>query len=300
MPKGPDSYFLMIMMALISLPAFTQEVSTRGGFTEDSLVIGQKINYWVAAEYPLAMEMIFPDSNANFSPFEWVGKQYFPSQLIGEQVYDSTIYTLQSFEIDPVQYLQLNAFVLNDTDSIQFSIPIDSIYLTELAPVVTDTTTLKTNIDYQAVSRQFNYPLLYYICGGLALLIIILLLIFGSRIIRYFRIRRLAKDYRTFSEELDTYVSLLKKEPSSELAEKALSLWKRYQQKLDKVAFTTLTTKEIMTLKSTDELGSPLKLIDRAVYGGQANETLYREFQLIENFARERYQKRINEIRYGK
>ncbi|MBC6400552.1 MAG: hypothetical protein GDA51_09790 [Ekhidna sp.] len=300
MRTEPGRYILSVLAALISFSASSQEIFVRGGFVEDSLVIGQNINYWVAAEYPPIMEMVFPDSNADFSPFEWADKQYFPSQLVGKQAYDSTVYTLRSFEIDPVQYLQLDAFILNHTDSIRFTIPMDSIYLAELAPVVTDTTALKTNLTYQAVGQQFNYPLFYYILAGLVLLILLLLLIFGKRISRYFRLRRLARDYRTFSEALDTYVSSLKKEPSAELAEKALSLWKIYQQKLDKVAFTTFTTKEILSLKFANELENPLKSIDRAVYGNRADKNLYQEFQLIENFTQERYQKRVEKIRHGK
>jgi len=300
MRTGPGSYILSALVVLLSLPAFSQKIFIRGGFAEDSLVIGQNVNYWMAAEYPPEVEMVFPDSNADFSPFEWAGKQYFPSRLIGKQAYDSAVYTLQSFSVDPVQYFQPEAFILNNTDSNRFIVPVDSIYLTELAPVVTDTTTLKTNLDYQAVNQQFNYPLLYYILGGLVLLIILFLLIFGKQIIRYFKLRRLAKDYRKFSEALDAYVSSLKKDPSADLAEKALALWKKYQQKLDNVAFTTFTTKEILSLKFANELEGSLKSIDRAVYGNRADKNLYQEFQLIENFTLERYKKRVEQIRHGK
>ena len=132
------------------------------------------------------------------------------------------------------------------------------------------------------------------------LLSIVLLLIFGKKIIKYFKLKRLAKDYRTFSEALDAYVNSLKQEPSPRLAEQALSLWKSYQQKLEKVAFTTLTTKEILALSFANELENPLRSIDRAVYGNRTDDNLYQEFQLIENFAQERYHKRVDEIKYGK
>lgn len=300
MLAGPGRMYLSALVLLASLPIFGQKVEVRGGFVEDSLIIGQNFNFWIVAEYPPKMEMIFPDSSANFSPFEWADKRYFPSRLIGERAYDSTVYTLQSFEIDPVQYFKLDAFILHNSDSIRFSTPLDSIFLTELAPVVTDTTSLKSNLLYQSVSRQFNFPLFYYIAGGLVLLIIVLLLIFGKQIIRYFRLKRLEKDYKAFGEALDGYVRALKQEPSSDLAEKALSHWKKYQQKLDKIAFTSFTTKEILSLRFTNELENPLRSIDRAVYGNRVDETLYQEFQLIENFAQERYQKRVDEIKYGK
>ena len=98
--------------------------------------------------------------------------------------FDSTVYTVQSFEIDKVQYLQLPAIILNGSDSTVINTPLDSIFLTELAPFVSDSTSLKKNLAYQNVNTQFNYPLLYYVLGGLILLTIILLLIFGKRIIK--------------------------------------------------------------------------------------------------------------------
>ncbi len=291
---------LLITIALLSFRVFSQEIKVEGGFVQDSLIIGEYIDFWITAEYPPEMEMIFPDSNANFGSFEWTSTEYFPSKLIGSKAFDSTIYTVQSFEVDAVQYLALDAFILKGTDSIPFKVPLDSIYLAELAPVVTDTTSLKENLNYQAVGQQFNYPLFYYIAGGLVAFALIAMAIFGKRIVKYYKLRKLAKDYRLFSETLDKYVLSLKKEPNAEQAEKALSHWKKYQQKLDKVGFTTFTTKEILALAFTHELANPLKSIDRAVYGKRAEETLYQEFQLIENFAQERYQKRVDNIKYGK
>ena len=76
--------------------------------------------------------------------------------------------------------------------------PIDSILLTELAPMVSDTTTLIANTNYEAVNRFFNYPLLYIILGSLAVITIILLLIFGKKIIRFLKLRKLRKEYENF------------------------------------------------------------------------------------------------------
>lgn len=291
---------ISLFLLFISLQASAQQIEVKGGFVEDSLVIGQEINFWISATYPATMEMVFPDSNHNFSPFEFADKTYFPTELQGELAFDSTIYTLQSFEIDPVQYLQLNAIILSKEDSIGFETPLDSIYLTELAPIVTDTTTLKTNLDYQAVNRQFNFPLLYYVIGGLVLVIVVLLLVFGKRMLRYLKVKKLERDYRTFSEAFGQYVNHLKNSPEPATAEKALSIWKKYQQRLDKVAFSSFTTKEILALEFTQELKDPLKSIDRVVYGKRVQDNVYQDFQQIEDFTDERFQKKVAEIRYGK
>lgn len=283
-----------------SLSTSAQQINVKGGFIEDSLLIGQNINFWITATYPASLEMVFPDSNYSFSPFEYADKTYFNTQLIEGLAFDSTVYTLQSFEIDPVQFLKLRAVILNGSDSTILDTPVDSIYLTELAPVVTDSTKLKTNLTYQSVDRQFNYPLLYYVIGSLILLVIILLLVFGKRIIKYLKLKKLERDYRNFSEVLSEYIGRLQQQPDPEMAERALNVWKNYQERLDKIAFTTLTSKEILSLSYTNELEKPLKSIDRTVYGKRIQETIYQDFQQIENFSEERYHKKVEEIKHGK
>jgi len=300
MHEGLGKIQLFILYLLLTLTLGAQEITINGGFIEDSLLIGQKVNYWVTATYPPTMEMVFPDSNASFSPFEYASKTYFSTQLIEGSAFDSTVYTLQSFEIDPVQYLSLDAIILQSNDSTVVKTPLDSIYLNELAPMVTDSTRLKTNLDYQNVGTQFNYPLLYYILGGVVVLVIILLLVFGKKIIRYFRLQKLKKEHREFSEAFSAYIAKLKEGVDIVTAEKALTLWKKYQERLDKKAFSSFTTKEILKLDFTQELESPLKSIDRVVYGKRIQANVYQDFQQIEDFAKDRYFKKAVEIKNGK
>ena len=297
MRGGRGNRFIAIVALFCSLNLSAQEISVRGGFVEDSLLIGQDVNFWMSATYPPALEMVFPDSLFSFNPFEISGKTYFPTQLMGNLAYDSTVYTIQSYEIDKVQYLKLPAVILNGADSSIIETPLDSIFLTELAPVVSDTTALKTNLDYQLVETQFNYPLMYYIIGGLILVLVILLLIFGNRIIRWFKLRKLRIQYEEFSGAFNEYIKKLSVDPDPELAEKALSIWKIYQQKLDKVPFTVLTTREILNQDFTEELEKPLKSVDRVVYGRRIQEDVFQDFQQIEDFTQDRYSKKVEEIK---
>lgn len=300
MREGQGKGWLAIIVFLCTIHLNAQEITVRGGFIEDSLLIGQDVNFWMASSYPPDLEMVFPDSLYTFSPFEFSDKTYFPTKIKGGLAYDSTVYTIQSFEIDQVQYLKLPAIILNGTDSIVMETPLDSIFLTELAPVVTDSTKLKTNLDYQAVDRQFNYPLMYYILGGLAVLIIILLLIFGKRILKWLKLRRLRMQYEQFSEVFNSYITKLKVDPEPELAERALVFWKNYQQRLDKVPFSVMTTKEILSYDFAKELDKPLTSIDRVVYGKRVQENVFQDFQQIDEFTQDRYSTKVEEIKDGK
>lgn len=300
MRDGQGKRWLLIIAFLCTQNLTAQEITVKGGFVEDSLLIGQDVNFWMAATYPPELEMVFPDSLYTFTPFEFSGKTYFPTEVIGGLAYDTTVYTIQSFGIDKVQYLKLPAVILNGTDSTVIETPLDSIFLTELAPVVTDSTKLKTNLDYQAVDRQFNFPLMYYILAGLILLIIIALLIFGKRILKWMKLRRLRTQYEQFSEIFNEYIKKLKVDPEPELAEKALIFWKNYQQQLDKVPFSVMTTKEILNQDFATELNKPLKSIDRVVYGKRVQENIFQDFEQIDNFTQDRYSKKIAEIKDGK
>ncbi len=298
--RGGQGKLFSVLFLLFWQVANAQEVQIKGGFVEDSLVIGQEVDYWITASYPPSMEIIFPDTNSSFSPFEFAGKTYFQTEMRNNAVFDSTVYTLQSFEIDPVQFFQLSAIALSKEDSATLKSPLDSIYLTELAPTVSDSTRLKTNLDYQEVARQFNYPLMYYIIGGLAVIAILILAIFGSRIIKFFKIRRLERDFKSFAERFDEHINSLKESPDPAIAEKALSIWKKYQQRLEKIAFSSFTTTDILELEFTKELTDPLKSIDRVVYGRKMQEKVYQDFQQIEDFTNDRFQRKIAEIRNGK
>ncbi|MEM9340510.1 MAG: hypothetical protein AAGA66_17380 [Bacteroidota bacterium] len=244
--------------------------------------------------------MSFPDSNASFFPFEYAAKRFFPTKVINELAYDSTIYLLQSFEIDPVQYLSLTATILDGEDSTVIKTPIDSIYLRALAPVVSDTTQLLTNADYISVTRAFNYSLLYIILGAVLILLVVLALVFGKKILKYFKLRKLRKEYETFSQMLTAFIRELKKRPDPDTAEYALNTWKKYQEKLEQFPFTKLTTREILVKEVNQELEKPLKSIDRLIYGKRDTETVYQDFQQIEDFTQHRYNKKVDEIKHGK
>lgn len=285
---GKFSFFILCLGFFQT--SYGQEIVVKGGFVEDHMKIGEDIHYWLSARYPLKLDLILPDTTYDFTPFEFSGKTYFPSRAEGELLIDSAVYTLQSYEIEPMQYLDLPAFVLNPTgDSTVIRINPDSIVFTELAPVVTDSTRLKTNLAYQNVSKQFNYPLMWIVLAALTILSIILFLIFGKKVQKWWLLRKMRKQYEAFSEELTVSIRNIKESPSQKQAEITLSQWKKFIEILENKPFSKYTTKEIMALDYTAELNITLKNIDRCVYGHKMNDSLFKDFQVIEDFTQHRY-----------
>jgi hypothetical protein len=278
---------------------FGQEVVLSGGFKADSVKIGENVAYWLKIKYPQHLQAVLPDSNYNFAPFELASKQFFESKIINTEVVDSVVYILQTYEIEPTLYLKTEAIIFSKGDSLSiFSNP-DSIFLKQLVSQVTDTTSLITNTEYVHVDEQINFPLLTYIVFTLAVISIIVLLVFGKRIKRHFKLKKLKKEYAQFSEYITIQIRTLKEKPTPQLAELTVAEWKKYLERLEKKPFTKLTTKEIVFDTTNKELEFPLKEIDKSVYGKIVNEELYKAFQSLEDFAQHRYAVTTEDIKHG-
>ena len=290
---------LFFVLALVFGMSQAQEIRVKGGFIQDSLKIGMNVEYWMSARYPSNLDLLLPDSNFNFSPYEFGGRKFFETTADSTIAFDSVVYSLQSFEIDKVQFLQLPATIIQESDSSLLFTDTDSIYLIELVPVATDTTALIANTDYQKVKRAFNSPLAMIIVGTLLLVAIIVLIVFGKKIRRHFKLKRMAKSHATFIDKMASLVEQLKKEGTPPIAENALTEWKSYMEKLEKKPFTKLTSKELTQMSFAQELKDPLKAIDRCVYGKISSDTVYQDFQHLEDFTVNRYQHLVECIKHG-
>lgn len=285
-------------MAIGSI-SLAQEVDIRGGFVQDSLKIGANMEYWLSARYPSKLDLMLPDSNFNFTPFEFGGRQYFETLADSTIALDSVVYQLQSFEIDPVQYLNLPAIIVTGKDSTIITSPLDSIFLIELVEVATDTTALKTNTELQDLPGQFNSPLLMIILGALVLIIIVVLIVFGKKIARHFKLKRMARTHEQFLSKIGKLITEMKGNGTPEKAEDCINLWKKYLEKLERKPFTKWTSKEIVAHDFAEELTEPLKAVDRCVYGKISSDSVYQDFQHLEDFASNRYEDKVNKLKQG-
>ena len=299
----PDKrHFIISLLMLSALLMRGQEIKINGGFIEDSLQLGSTVHYWVTAEYPKEIELLFADSNYNFNPFEYADKFFIETELRYDNAFDSAVYGFQSFEIDLIQKLQLPVFVIQSNDSIVLTTPLDSLFFEELVSLqqVSDTTQLIQNTQYNPVAQLFNYPLMWIIVGVLLIISLLVFLIFGQKIRNYFTIRRLKKEYGLFSNFISQSIGVLKENVDRDRAAQGLTQWKNYLEKLELQPFSKLTTKEILALEFTSELKEALRNIDKNVYGNHRDTELYKSFQDIEDFTQHRFHMKIEDIKNGK
>jgi len=297
--------WLVIVLGLLSGGSlYAQDVQVRAGFFEDSLMVGDKVRFYLSAAYSKNLNILFPDSTYNYEPFEFEGKRYFSTQTANGTSYDSVIYELSSFEIDPVQQLRLKVFQLNPTDCTVYESNVDSIRLTQLVTMKLDTIPveklpLKVNVAYQNVSWLFNYPIAIGIFSVLIVATAIGWFVFGKKIRKHFRMKRLNKAHQKFIRVYTGQITALKSTLQTSGIEDTLSTWKKYMEQLESKPYTKLTTRETQVIDNDIVLISNLKTIDGAVYGYAHDHAVVESLEQLKDFADKRFKERLERVKHG-
>jgi hypothetical protein len=294
------SLLLIIVCASIS---HAQAIKVTGGFLNDSIKVGEQTRFFLSAKYPSKFNVLFPDSTFSFSPFEYQTRKYFATETRDSISTDSTIYFLTTFELDSVQYLDLPVFLVNEQDCTTFISNRDSLLLSYLVTSVPDSIAidklpLKSNVNYQQVGYEFNYLILGIVVAVLIVVFAIVWILFGRRIMRYFKAKRLQKRHVAFLDKYHALVRQVQDTFSTSATEAAYVLWKQYMEDLESRPYTKLTTRELLILQPDETLGNNLRVIDRAIYGH--NMSVAESLDGLRKVADERFQKKIQEVKHGK
>ncbi|MBL0742924.1 hypothetical protein [Chryseolinea lacunae] len=279
-----------------------QDVTVHSGFFLDSVRVGDVSGYYLTARYPRSLTVLFPDSAYNFAPFEFERKKYFTTQTHDGKSYDSVVYYVSTFEIDRIQTLSLPVFQLNPRDCTVYESPIDTILFTALVPNLPDTVSieklpLKVSIAHQDVPSEFNYPVLFIVLGALVVLGIVGWFVFGKRIRRHYRLKRLQASHQKFMEAYTANVESIRSTFSVPVTEQALSQWKKYMEQLESRPFTKLTAKEIARMEKDDSLGKILHAVDGAIYGHDT--TVVDSLENLKQIAGQHFSKKLEEVKHG-
>jgi hypothetical protein len=291
--------FIALIFIVVPSLVYSQDVKVRSRFLADSLKIGEKVPFSVTAEYPRRLNILYPDSTYSFNPFEFESKQYFPTKTTDSLSYDSVVYYITSYEIDSIQMFRMPVYVLHGSDCTTIFGAADSIFLKQYVNHVPDSVSaqqlpLKTNTDYLNVSWLLNYPIIAYVVAGITLIGIVVWLVFGKRIRRYYKLKRLDKDYVAFLQSFADALQRVQSEFSQMNAERALVIWKRYMERLEERPYTKYSTKEIVHMLDEAGLSNALRSIDRMVYGGLVSNT--DAFDELREVSRSHYSEKIRKV----
>lgn len=293
---------VMILVLCCLGKTYAQDVVVKGGFFKDSLRVGDQTGFYLTAKYPSNLKILFPDSSFTFAPFEFEDKKYFPTHTTLGISYDSVIYYLSTFEVEPVQSLSLPVYQLNRADCTVYVSPRDTILLSELVKNLPDTVTLnnlplKVNVAYEDVPYTFNYVIAGIIVGALLVIGIVSWMLFGKKIKKHYRLKRMQKAHQKFLEIFNQQVDSIKTAFSSVTTENALSQWKKYMEQLEARPYTKLTTKETLQLENNELLGRNLHTVDAAIYGHDTS--VIESLENLRNFADRRFVQKLEEVKHG-
>lgn len=301
-------FFLFVILLAeiwVSTSLKAQALKPEGYFQSDSIKVGEPITYTLTFRYPRELEVVFPDENGQYMPFEYLDRQFFPTHTDSLYSFDSVVYQLTTFELDTLQTLALPVYVISSgdkgqPDSTTIFANADSVFLQRLITQMPDSLDLKANTQYRLVNFQFNYPYLLVAIGAIFLLAVLVYVLFGKKMLQRWRIYRLRKDNKKFNEQFSNAMVALKNSPNRRHLEDVLIVWKKYMERLNDTPYTKLTTKEIVQLPSEERLQENLSAIDRSIYGRSPNGELISHFDHLYEHTDKRFKQRIDEIKHAK
>jgi hypothetical protein len=293
---------LYLLPSIAALAQAPPDTLPQGRFLRSAARVGELVEYELRYEHAPGLEVIFPDSAANYEPFEFVSKGYSPTRTRKGRSLDRAVYRLRTFSLDSVQRLSLPITVLRGRDTLAIPSAPAQLRLVRTAPPVVpgQVPNLRQNLSLQLVEPQFNYP--YWLAGAALLLVVAGGVVLGFR--RKLRLRyrryRLRKNHAYFLAQYARHVERFTLSRSLTNMERAITLWKNYLSNLENNAINSLTTREIVAHYQNDsDVRLALGLADRVIYGNQFSEDDTETdlaFVLLRDFADRQYQRVVTKM----
>ena len=261
---------IFILILFLSSKLFSQEINYKIYFLDKEIKIGDSIKLVSVIQYPKEIELIQPDSSYQFFPFTFIKKKNFQSKLNQELIFDSTLFFLRSFEIDSIQSIKLNSFILKENDSLEISSNFDTVYFRSLVENVDQN--IKMNLSYNSILSILNTYRLTLYSITFILSIFIFYLIFRKKIIQFIRKRKVLKNHNLFKVEFEKLNKQFKLDSNKKNLEKILLKWKRYMENLSLIPYSSMTSKEIIEFTDDKNLIESLRYLDKIIYSNKLIE----------------------------
>ncbi|RTQ47735.1 hypothetical protein EJV47_17595 [Hymenobacter gummosus] len=269
----------------------------RGRFVQPAVRVGELVEYELTFRHAPGLNVVFPDSTAEYKPFEYVHRRYWPTRTRQGLSLDRCRYVLRTFALDSVQQLRLPVTLLQGRDTVLLYTEPASIRLVRTAPTLppdAELPPLRQNTALLPVAEQFNYPYWLAAAAGVLVLAGVVWWTFGRNLRRRYQRYRMARNHVYFLAQYARHLERFQLSRSLANMERAITLWKNYLARLENNSLNTLTTKEIVRLYEGDaDVATALRLSDRVIYGNQlpdeATEQTDHALDSLRHFADRRY-----------
>ena len=288
---------LLIVQSTYSLNA--QKIEYKSYFIKENKTIGDTIYFISTINYPKNIEIIQPDSSNDYKTFEYIDKLIFPSLKIEDRVLDSTIYLLRTFNTDTIQSLKLSSYIINNNDSLKITSTEDDLIISNQIKKIDQSLKVKYNTILSKINKLINYKYVTYIIAIILLIIGLTYILFGKKIVIFFKIHRLKKAFKSFETKFQKQQMIYKKEKSKNEIEKLLVIWKVFMEFISNKTYLSSTTKEIEKLNSNKKIISSLKEFDKNIYSHNKNTLKSKDINNVFNEAKHNFNVKLKNIKNG-
>ena len=288
---------LLILQSIYSLNA--QKIEYKGYFIKENKTIGDTIYFISTINYPKHIEIIQPDSSNDYKTFEYIDKLIFPSLKIEDRVLDSTIYLLRTFNTDTIQSLKLSSYIINNNDSLKITSTEDNLIISNQIKKIDQSLKVKYNTILSKINKLINYKYATYIIAIILLIIGLTYILFGKKIVIFFKIHRLKKAFKSFETKFQKQQMIYRKEKSKNEIEKLLIIWKMFMEFISNKTYLSSTTKEIEKFNSNKKIISSLKGFDKNIYSPNKNILESKDINNLFNEAKHNFNVKLKNIKNG-
>ena len=288
---------LLMVQSIYSLNA--QKIEYKGYFIKENKTIGDTIYFISTINYPKNIEIIQPDSSNDYKTFEYIDKLIFPSLKIEDRVLDSTIYLLRTFNTDTIQSLQLSSYIINNSDSLKITSTEDNLIISNQIKKIDQSLKVKYNTFLSKINKLINYKYIAYIIAIILVIIGLTYILFGKKIVIFFKIHRLKKAFQSFESKFQKQQIIYKKEKSKYEIEKLLVIWKIFMEFISNKTYLSSTTKEIEKFNSNKKIISSLKEFDKTIYSPNKNILESKDINNLFNEATYNFNLKLEKIKNG-
>jgi len=286
-----------MVQSIYSLNA--QKIEYKGYFIKENKTIGDTIYFISTINYPKNIELIQPDSSNDYKTFEYIDKLIFPSLKIEDRVLDSTIYLLRTFNTDTIQSLQLSSYIINNSDSLKITSTEDNLIISNQIKKIDQSLKVKYNTILSKINKLINYKYIAYIIAIILVIIGLTYILFGKKIVIFFKIHRLKKAFQSFESKFQKQQIIYKKEKSKYEIEKLLVIWKVFMEFISNKTYLSSTTKEIEKFNSNKKIISSLKEFDKTIYSPNKNILESKDINNLFNEATYNFNLKLEKIKNG-
>ena len=288
---------LLILQSSYSLNA--QKIEYKGYFIKENKTIGDTIYFISTINYPKNIEIIQPDSSNNYKTFEYIDKLIFPSLKIEDRILDSTIYLLRTFNTDTIQSLKLSSYIINNNDSLKITSTEDNLIISNQIQKIDQSLKVKYNTILSKINKLINYKYVTYIIAVILLIIGLTYILFGKKIIIFFKIHRLKKAFKSFENKFEKQQIIYKKEKSKNEIEKLLIIWKVFMEFISNKTYLSSTTKEIKKFNNNKKIIISLKEFDKNIYSPNKNILESKDINNLLYEAKHNFNVKLKKIKNG-